>query len=55
MPEYDYVCSKCGKEFAVFLSLKELEEKPVVKCPDCKSDQVRKQITRFFAKTSKKS
>jgi putative FmdB family regulatory protein len=55
MPEYDYVCSNCGKEFAVFFSLKELEAKPIVKCPHCQSDQVRKQITGFFAKTSKKS
>ena len=55
MPEYDYVCSDCGKEFAVFLSLKEVEAKPVVKCPHCQSDRVRKQITGFFAKTSKKS
>jgi putative FmdB family regulatory protein len=55
MPEYDYVCSKCGKAFAVFFSFKELEAKPTVRCPQCQSDQVKKQITGFFAKTSKKS
>ena len=55
MPEYDYLCDKCGKKFAVFLSIRELDAKQTVKCPHCQSDQVRKQITEFFAKTSKKS
>ena len=55
MPEYDYVCTKCSKTFAVFMSFKELEAEPTVRCPHCKSDQVKKQITGFFAKTSKKS
>ncbi len=55
MPEYDYVCIKCGKAFAVFFSFKELEVKPTVRCLQCQSDQVKKQITGFFAKTSKKS
>jgi len=55
MPEYDYVCLSCGKEFAVFFSFKELEANPVVKCPHCKSDKVKKKFTGFFAKTSKKS
>ena len=55
MPEYDYVCIKCSKAFAVFFSLRELEARPVVRCPQCQSDQVKKQITGFFAKTSKKS
>jgi putative FmdB family regulatory protein len=32
MPEYEYACSKCGKAFVVFSSLKELEAKPTVKC-----------------------
>ncbi len=55
MPEYDYMCNKCGKTFALFLSFKDLEAKPVVKCPHCRSTEVKKQITGFFAKTSKKS
>lgn len=55
MPEYDYLCNNCGRKFAVFFSFKELEAKPTVKCPHCQSDQVKKLITGFFAKTSKKS
>ena len=55
MPEYDYLCDKCGKKFAVFFSIRELDTTPNVKCPHCQSDQVRKLITGSFAKTSKKS
>jgi putative FmdB family regulatory protein len=55
MPEYDYLCNKCGKKFEVFFSISELDAMPAVKCPHCQSDQVKKQITGFFAKTSKKS
>jgi putative FmdB family regulatory protein len=55
MPEYDYLCNNCLQRFAVFLSFKELEAKLTVKCPHCQSDQVKKLITAFFAKTSKKS
>lgn len=55
MPEYDYLCSNCNKKFSVFLSIRALESMPAVKCPHCQSEQVRKLITGFFAKTSKKS
>ena len=55
MPDYDYVCSKCGRVFSVYFSFKELEAKQTVICPQCQSDQVKKQITGFYAKTSKKS
>jgi putative FmdB family regulatory protein len=55
MPAYEYDCKDCGKEFTVFLSIKEFEAKPKVKCPHCQSDNVRKKLTGFFTKTSKKS
>lgn len=55
MPAYDYFCNDCKHEFVVFLSLKEYEEKPKIKCPHCGSDNVAKKITGFYAKTSKKS
>jgi len=56
MPAYEYVCKECGKEFTVFLSIKEYEANPKIRCPHCDSNRggVRK-ITGFFAKTSKKS
>ena len=55
MPEYDYLCEKCGKKFSIFFSISELNTMPTVKCPHCQSDKVRKLMTGFFAKTSKKS
>lgn len=55
MPAYEYNCKDCNKDFTVFLTIKEFEEKPKIKCPLCGSDNVQKKITGFFAKTSKKS
>ncbi len=55
MPAYEYACKDCGKEFTVFLTLKEFEGRPTIKCPHCESDHVEKKISGFFAKTGKKS
>ena len=55
MPAYDYTCKDCNKGFIIFLSLKEYDAKPKVRCPHCGSDNVTRQITGFFPKTSKKS
>jgi transposase-like protein len=43
------------KEFAVFLSIKEYGTNPKILCPHCGSDNVKRKIGGFFAKTSKKS
>ena len=55
MPAYEYECLDCGKEFSVFLSLKEFDAAPKIVCPHCGSDHVRRKMGTFFAKTSKKS
>jgi putative FmdB family regulatory protein len=55
MPAYEYDCKDCNKEFTVFLSIREFEAKPKIKCPHCESDNVQKKMTGFFTKTSKKS
>ena len=55
MPAYEYCCKDCDKDFMVFLSVKEFDAKPVIKCPHCESDNVQKKVTGFFTKTSKKS
>ena len=55
MPKYDYPCDKCGKKFAIVSSISEIDAMPTVECPHCQSDRVKKQITGFFTKTSKKS
>ncbi len=55
MPAYEYECKDCKKEFIIYISLKELEENPKIKCPGCGCDHVAKKISGFFAKTAKKS
>jgi len=55
MPAYEYGCRDCSKDFTVFLSIKEFDAKPKIKCPHCGSDNTQRKITGFFAKTSKKS
>jgi len=55
MPAYEYACKDCGNAFTVFLSIKEFEAHPKIRCPHCESDHVERKISGFFAKTSKKS
>ncbi len=55
MPAYEYVCRDCRKEFTVFLSIREYEAHPKIRCPHCESDNVEKKISGFFAKTSRKA
>lgn len=54
MPTYDYVCEKCGHEFARIESMEQHERKPHP-CPKCKSKRVTRVFSGFFAKTVKKS
>jgi putative FmdB family regulatory protein len=55
MPTFEYACKDCGKEFTIFLSIKEYEANPKIKCPHCNSDHVERKFTSFSAKTSRKS
>jgi len=55
MPAYEYTCKGCGKEFTVYLSMKEFDAHPKITCPKCESSSVERKFTTFFAKTSKKS
>ena len=55
MPAYEYECKDCQKDFTIYLSIKEFDEKPQIKCPHCESDNVHKIFTSFYAKTSSKS
>lgn len=54
MPIYDYLCLKCNKVFTETIRVAEIGKKKPV-CPNCKSEEVKKQITPFITKTSKKS
>lgn len=54
MPFYEYICKGCGKEFGLFLTLKEYE-RGEVKCPACESKNLEQKPAGFYAVTSKKS
>ena len=54
MPTYEYECGKCGHEFRLIMALEEHEKKKV-RCPKCKSEQVKRVIASIFVTTSKKS
>jgi putative FmdB family regulatory protein len=54
MPQYQFFCQGCQKEFSLILTLAEFE-KGGIKCPQCGSDKVEQRWSAFYAVTSKKS
>jgi putative FmdB family regulatory protein len=54
MPSYDFVCGKCKKKFSLTMSVSEYEKKKL-RCPKCKSLEVKQRISSFQTITSKKS
>jgi len=54
MPVYEFYCDKCKEVFPLQMSLAEYE-KGKFKCPKCKGRQIKRQISTFLTKTSKKS
>ncbi len=54
MPQYEFRCKKCKKEFSLFMAISEKDRKRVA-CPKCKARSVEQLITPFQAKTSRKS
>jgi putative FmdB family regulatory protein len=58
MPEYDYHCENCQKNFTVELSITEHEQKDrnhEIHCPKCNSTAVKHVIGSVSVVTSKKS
>jgi putative FmdB family regulatory protein len=55
MPEYEFECTKCQKQFTVEESVKEHEHHQRVKCPECGSTKVERHFSPVFAMTAKKS
>jgi putative FmdB family regulatory protein len=53
MPVYEFICKKCKKRFSVTMPVAEYEKRRF-KCPKCKSNQVRQQISTVQTITSKK-
>lgn len=54
MPAYEFLCKKCGKDVMLFVSVSDYENKKL-KCPNCNSTQLERQISPFQVQTSKKS
>ena len=55
MPEYEFHCSKCGKEFTVEESMKQHDQHHEIKCPKCGNTKVEQRFSSVFVRTSKKS
>jgi putative FmdB family regulatory protein len=53
MPAYEYYCKDCQKDFMIFLTIREYEEKPKIKCPHCDSDNVHKKLPVFLLKQAR--
>ncbi len=54
MPQYEFFCNACKKEFELVLTIHEYDEGKF-KCPKCGSKDVEQRLAAFFAVTSKKS
>jgi len=54
MPTYDYECRKCGAEFTLTMSMQDHGKKKV-RCPKCKSEDVKHVMEQVFVTTSRKS
>jgi putative FmdB family regulatory protein len=54
MPQYNFLCRACNKEFSKILTLLDHEKGGIV-CPRCKSKDVAQRWAAFYAVTSKKS
>ena len=44
MPRYEYVCSRCGRDFELNLSYQALDDGDPT-CPHCGSDHVRQKLS----------
>ena len=54
MPQYNFLCRACKKDFSKILTLAEYEKGKIV-CPHCGNKNVEQRWAAFFAVTSKKS
>ncbi|MCH8208563.1 MAG: zinc ribbon domain-containing protein [Nitrospinae bacterium] len=44
MPHYDHSCKKCKKDFVIEMKISEVDKKKV-KCPECGSKEVERNVT----------
>jgi len=45
MPLYEYQCRACGKKFELLRRIKDADDG--LKCPDCQSGKVERQLSTF--------
>ena len=55
MPQYEFQCAKCGKQFTIQESMREHEQHHKVKCPKCGKTRVQQRYGSVLVQTSKKS
>ncbi|MFQ6111483.1 MAG: FmdB family zinc ribbon protein [Nitrospinota bacterium] len=54
MPLYEFECKKCRTTFCLCLSIEDYDKKRYA-CPKCKLKEVKRLVSTFQTKTSKKS
>jgi len=54
MPQYNFLCLACKKEFFKILTISEYEKGRIF-CPHCRRRDVEQRWAAFYAVTSKKS
>jgi putative FmdB family regulatory protein len=54
MPSYEYRCRKCGQNFTTREKISE-HNAGAATCPQCKSEEVDRVMSSFYAKTPRKS
>lgn len=47
MPFYDYLCTACGKDFTLRRKIEEADDTSA--CPECGSEQTKRQVSIFYA------
>ena len=56
MPEYDFYCQDCKKDFTVWMSMSDYEaNRGRHKCPGCGGDNVERTVSPVIVQTSRKS
>ena len=55
MPDYEFLCRSCDKQFTAHMSITE-HESQVPECPECKTrTDVQRAISHFNVQTTRKS
>jgi putative FmdB family regulatory protein len=54
MPTYEFHCKKCGAEFTLREHISAFGARQTT-CPKCKSTDVERRLSHFYARTPRKS